>query len=149
MATITAAQRKARTARVTSRIVFGTGLAASLAANVIASEHTPLGVATGLWAPIVLLGAMAVMENVPAKGLAGRLRFTGIALLAGVAAWNSYWHLVEVFTEGGADALSAHLMPLTVDVMMALAAPGMKRAAAVAKRRPARKAATVRRLRAA
>jgi len=149
---MTAAARKARTARVTSRFVFGTGLLVSLAANVIASEHTALGMASGLWAPLAFLLAMLMMENVPARGLAGKLRFTAIAFLALVAGWNSYWHLVEVFQAGGADTLSTHLMPLTVDVMMALASPGMKTRVArtTARRRPAaRKQATERKLRVA
>lgn len=139
-AKLTAAQRKARTARRTSGLVFGIGVVVSLAANVIASEHTVLGMATGLWSPIAFLLAMAMMENVPAKGTAGKLRFAAILFLALVAGWTSYWHLVEVFTAGGADVLSSHLLPLTVDVMMALASPGMKaKAAAPARRRTAAK----------
>jgi len=148
---LTAAQRKATTARRTAQGVFGLGVAVSLTANMLASAHTVIGVATGLWAPVAFLAAMAMMENVPAKGLAGRLRFTGILFLAGIAGWVSYWHLVEVFQTGGADVISAHLLPLTVDVMMAFAGPAMKaKAAASARRRPAaKKADNVRKLRAA
>jgi hypothetical protein len=145
MTKLSAAQRKARNARVTSRTVFGIGVAVSLAANVAAAKHTPVGIATGLWAPIAFLLAMAMMENVPVKGRAGKARFVAIAFLALIAGWNSYWHLVEVFLTGGADTLSAHLMPLTVDVMMALAGPGMKAKAAVT-RKPAARKAPVRKL---
>lgn len=146
---MTAAQRKARTARRTAQTVFGLGVAVSLTANVMASAHTVVGVATGLWAPVAFLASMAMMENVPAKGVAGKLRFAGILFLAAIAGWVSYWHLVEVFTEGGADVLSAHLLPLTVDVMMAFAGPAMKvKAAVTTRRRPAaRKASNVRSIR--
>jgi hypothetical protein len=142
MTKLTPAARKSRNAQRTSIAVFSTGVVASLAANVMASEHSPIGIMTGLWAPIAFLLSMAMLENVPAKGRAGQARLVAIAFLAGIAGWTSYWHLVEVFTAGGADTLTAHLLPLTVDVMMALAGPGMKRKAAVAaRRRPAAKKA--------
>lgn len=141
-AKLSPAARKARTARLTSTATFGTGVIVSLAANVYASEHTPIGIAVGLWVPVAFLLAMAMLENVPAKGLKGQIRFAAILFLALVAGWTSYWHLVEVALDGGADTVTAHLLPLTVDVMMALAGPGMKRkAAAPARRRPTAKKA--------
>lgn len=140
---MTPSAKKARTARRTSTAVFTTGVTVSLAANVYASEHTPIGIAVGLWVPVAFLLAMAMLENVPAKGLAGKIRFAAILFLALVAGWTSYWHLVEVALDGGADTVTAHLLPLTVDVMMALAGPGMKaKAAAPVRRRPAAKKAT-------
>lgn len=146
---MTPSAKKARTARRTSTAVFSTGVTVSLAANVYASEHTPIGIAVGLWVPVAFLLAMAMLENVPAKGLAGKIRFAAILFLALVAGWTSYWHLVEVALDGGADTVTAHLLPLTVDVMMALAGPGMKaKAAAPARRRAAaKKSSNVRQLR--
>lgn len=137
-AKLSPAARKARTARRTSTATFATGVLVSLAANVYASEHTPIGIAVGLWVPVAFLLSMAMLENVPAKGTAGKIRFAAILFLALVAGWTSYWHLVEVALDGGADQVTAHLLPLTVDVMMALAGPGMKRKAAA----PARRART-------
>jgi hypothetical protein len=141
-AKITPAARKARTARRTSAAVFGTGVLVSLAANVYASEHTPIGIAVGLWVPVAFLLAMAMLENVPAKGTAGKIRFSAILFLALVAGWTSYWHLVTVALDGGADTVTAHLLPLTVDVMMALAGPGMKAKAAAPVRRARKVTAT-------
>jgi hypothetical protein len=138
-AKITPAARKARTARRTSAAAFGTGVLVSLAANVYASAHSVIGIAVGLWVPIAFLLSMALLENVPAKGMAGKIRFSAILFLALVAGWTSYWHLVAVALDGGADTVTAHLLPLTVDVMMALAGPGMKAKAAAPARR-ARKA---------
>jgi len=136
-AKLTPAARKARTARRTSTATFATGVLVSLAANVYASEHTPIGIAVGLWVPVAFLLSMAMLENVPATGTKGKIRFAAILFLALVAGWTSYWHLVEVAVDGGADTLTAHLLPLTVDVMMALAGPGMKRKAAAPVRRRA------------
>lgn len=140
-AKLSPAARKARNARRTSRVVFGMGVVVSLAANVMASEHSPIGIATGLWAPVAFLAGMAMMENVPARGTAGKLRFVAMLFLVLIAGWTSYWHLVEVFTLGGADPLTAHALPLTVDVMMALAGPGMKAKAAAPARRTRKPAA--------
>jgi hypothetical protein len=152
MTRITPAARKAQTARLTSRTAFGIGVVVSLAANVTASAHTPLGIALGLWTPVAFLISMALLENVPVRGWIGQLRFTAILFLAGVAGWTSYWHMVEVCRLGGADEITAHLLPLTVDVMMALASAGLKsKAVAPAQRRKpvAKKQAEVRKLRAA
>lgn len=142
-AKITPAARKARNARRTSRTAFGIGVAVSLAANVMASAHTPIGIAVGLWTPVAFLVSMALLENVPAKGTAGKLRMVAIAFLALIAGWTSYWHLVEVCQLAGADALTAHTLPLTVDVMMALASAGLKQVAVkTPARRPAVRKAT-------
>lgn len=134
----TPAARKARRARITARSTFGLGLVASLAANVAASEHTPAGIITGVWAPVALLLGITLLENGAVKG---KLAQYGVVALAGVAGWSSYWHLVEVMEMAGVhDPIAKYLMPLTVDVLMALASPGMRAARAAAPR--TRKAAT-------
>lgn len=135
---MTPAARKARTALWTSRLAFGLGVVVSMSANVIASPHTPLGIGVGLWVPTAFLITMALMENIPVKGRMGQVRFAGMLVLALIAGWTSYWHLVEVAYMGGADPITAHALPFTVDVMMALASPGMKRkVSTVTRRRPA------------
>jgi hypothetical protein len=136
---MTPAQRKARTSLITARTAFGVGVVVSLSANVMASAHTPIGIAVGLWTPIAFLISMALIENVKAKGKWGTARLVAIVFLALIAGWVSYGHLVDVAYMGGADALTAHTLPLTVDVMMALAGPAMKRKPAPAVRRPAAK----------
>jgi hypothetical protein len=141
MTKLTPAARKARITKLTARSAFALGVTVSMAANVTASKHTPIGIAVGLWIPIAFLFSMAMLENVPAKGLQGKVRFAGMLGLTAIAGWVSYWHLVTVATMGGADALTAHLLPLTVDVMMAFAGTAMKaKATAPARKRPARKA---------
>lgn len=141
MTKLSPAARKVRLSLWTSRGAFGVGVVVSLAANVVASQHTPLGIALGLWTPIAFLISMALIENVPAVGWQGWLRKIAIGILALIAGWVSYWHMVDVALMGGADPLTAHTIPLTVDVMIALASPGMKRkVVAVTRRRtPAKK----------
>jgi hypothetical protein len=135
---MTPAARKARNAAYLARTVFGVGIAVSLVANVLASKHTPIGIGVGLWTPLAFLLSMLMLEHIPVQGWTGIFRKLSIGFIALIAGWASYWHLVEVCQSAGADALTAHTLPLTVDVMMALASAGMKRkAAAPARRRTA------------
>lgn len=144
---ITAAQRKARTTRRTAGATFYATGAATVAANMYASAHTVLGLATGFWTPVALFLALEMVERVPCKGRLGLLRTVGVGVIALIAAWVSYWHLVHIFTEGGADAVSAHTMPLTVDVLMAIARSAMTHKAAPSRPSSRRPAANVRQLR--
>ncbi len=43
------------------------------------------------------------------------VRFTATALIAGIAAWVSYWHMAEVIRRYGETGASPYLIPLTVD----------------------------------
>ena len=49
------------------------------------------------------------------------------AVVFGVAAWQSYWHTVEVATRYGEGA-SAHIMPFSIDGLMVVAARYMAHA---------------------
>jgi hypothetical protein len=125
---MTPAARKARNTAYIARTAFGLGLALSLGANVWASAgHGAIGIASGVWSPLALLLALALVENLDRRTMAGKVRIAGVAILAAIAAWVSYWHLVDFFLAGGIDDPGAHMMPLTVDVLMALASPSMRR----------------------
>jgi hypothetical protein len=137
---LTPAQRKAALTTWTARSAFASGLVVSLSANVWASAgHGPIGIVSGVWSPLALLLALFMVENISHKTWGGRFRLAGMVVLAGIAAWVSYWHLVAFFQAGGIDDPGAHMMPLTVDVLMALAGPSMKRKPGPATRRPAAK----------
>jgi hypothetical protein len=125
MTKLTAAQRRARATRVTAASTFYSTGAATIAANMYASEHTFVGLATGFWTPVALFLALELVERVPMKGRAGALRKVGVGVIALIAAWQSYWHLVDLFAAGGADVVGAHAMPLTVDLLMVLARSAM------------------------
>lgn len=124
-AKMTSAQRRTRHAKVTAASTFYATGAATVAANMYASEHTFLGLATGFWTPVALFLALEMVERVQVKGRLGILRKVAVGVIALIAAWVSYWHLVHLFTLGGADIVSAHAMPVTVDLLMALARTAM------------------------
>lgn len=122
---LTAAQKRARSTRWAAGSTFYATGTATIAANMYASEHTFVGLATGFWTPVALFLALEMVERVPVKGRTGTLRKVGVGVIALIAAWVSYWHLVHIFTMGGADTVSAHAMPLTIDVLMALSRTAM------------------------
>lgn len=138
---LTPAARKARTARLTGAAAFYSGAAASLAANLYASQHSPVGWLTGLWSPLALMLALELLERMPARGRAGLAWKAGFVFLALVAAWTSYWHLVHVFDSANLDVVSVYSMPLTVDILMAFGRAAMlhKAPAQPSVRRPAAK----------
>jgi hypothetical protein len=122
---LTPAQRKTRATRRTAGAAFYLGAAASLAANVYASQHSFVGVATGLWSPLAAIVALELAERVPAKGKVGKGIKISVGFLALAAAYTSYWHIVHVFAVAGSDAVTRYAGPLTVDVLMGLARVAM------------------------
>lgn len=145
---LTAAQRKARATKRAAWATFGLGAAASLAANLYASNHTPVGLTVGVWPALAFLLTVWLYEHAP------RNWYIRAALIVplGVAAWTSYWHIVEVASAAGEGPITAHLLPLTVDAMMAVASAVINRKATpsrpAARRRTAAKATPVRKLKA-
>lgn len=116
---LTKAQRTAMRVRHTGGLAFWAGAVASVSANVYASEHTPLGIMIGIWIPGAALISLELLERVPVKGRVKYVRQALVGFLAVIAALASYFHLVEVFRDGGATGAFVWLMPLTVDVLMA------------------------------
>lgn len=148
---MTPAQRKARNALVTSRIAFGVCVAVSLVGNVLAAPRTAIGVGVSLWPPLAFLLTVMLLENVPAKGRVGYVRKAGIAAVAAIAGWASYWHLHAVCVMANMDGVTSYLLPLTVDVVIAFASPGIRRKAlptAPSRRKPQVKPDTGRKLKA-
>jgi len=110
------------TARHGARAALALGLAASLAGNVIAAEPTALGRLVAAWPPLALLVAVELVTRIPARGGAlSALRLASAGLLAVIAAWVSYWHLVELARSAGEGGIAAHLLPLSVDGLVAVA----------------------------
>lgn len=111
------------------RIQLGTratlmlGIGASLAANVLAADPTAPGRVIAAWSPLALLLTVELLSRVPivVGGWLSRIRVAAAAGIAAVAAWVSYWHMVEVAIAYGEAAEAAHLLPLSVDGLVIVA----------------------------
>lgn len=118
---MTVAEKAARAERTTKAVAgaaFILGVAASVAANVVAaSGRGAIGIVVSAWPAVALLLTVHLFQHAPRVWWIKVL----VAAVAGVAGWISYWHMVEVALRGGESALSAHLLPVTVDAMMAVA----------------------------
>lgn len=134
---LTAAQKSLRNTKRTALAAFLAGAVVSIAANFIAAEPTLLGRAVAVWPALAFLISAHLYQHVPvAKGWADVTRKVAILAIMGVAGWVSYWHIVEVVLRGGESAVTAHLMPATIDAMMLIAS-----AVYLHKPKPARKTA--------
>lgn len=113
------------------RAVLALGVAASVAANVLHAEPTIVGRAVGAWSPLALLLTVELISRVPAhRPVLSGLRMASTALIAGIAAWVSYWHMVAVVTRTGETGTSAHLLPLSVDGLVVVASVSLVEIAA-------------------
>jgi hypothetical protein len=87
----------------------------STAANVLHAEHDPIARGVAGWSPVALFVAIEVMMRVPIRSrVRAGIRICATILIAGIAAWTSYWHMVGVVGryESG---LVPYLMPVSVD----------------------------------
>lgn len=132
MTKMTATQRKARNGRYAALTVFLTGAAASIAANLMASDGTPIGMLIGAFPAVMLLGSLYLLENGETHPRWVRL---AIWPVIAVAAWMSYWHIVEVVAEHE-SLTTAHLFAVIIDLPMAIASAALR---PVPVKRPARR----------
>jgi hypothetical protein len=104
------------------RAVLALGVAASVMANVLAAEPSVPGRVIAAWPPVALLLTVELVARVPvtSRALSG-LRVVTTAAVAAIAAWVSYWHMVEVAAAHGEQTTSAHLLPVSVDGLVVVA----------------------------
>ena len=94
----------------------------SLCANVLVAQPTTVGRAVAAWPPIALIVTVDLISRVPAQRRGLSVTRQGAALvIAGIAAWLSYGHMVTLAERAGTDTASAHVIPLTVDGMAIVA----------------------------
>ncbi|WP_433797403.1 DUF2637 domain-containing protein [Actinoplanes sp. CA-252034] len=110
------------------RAVFALGIAASLAGNVLHADNNVISQAISAWSPVALLLAVELISRVPARRFASTVvqlgpivRMVATAVIAGIAAWVSYWHMVGVATRYGEADSSAYLLPFSVDGLIVVA----------------------------
>jgi hypothetical protein len=104
------------------RAVLLLGVAASVTANVLHAEPNPIAEAIAAWPPLALLLTVELISRIPVhrRGLAA-VRIVATAVIAGIAAWVSYWHMTGVAARYGEAADAAHLIPFSVDGLVVVA----------------------------
>lgn len=104
------------------RSVFALGIAASLAGNVLHAADNVISQAISAWSPLALLLAVELISRIPARrGALSAVRLGATAVIAGIAAWVSYWHMVGVAIRYGEADSSAYLLPFSVDGLIVVA----------------------------
>jgi hypothetical protein len=104
------------------RAVFTLGIAASLAGNVLHAEDNAVSQAIAAWSPLSLLLAVELISRVPVRqGASSVARLAATAVIAGIAAWVSYWHMVGVAMRYGETGPSPYLIPFSVDGLIVIA----------------------------
>lgn len=104
------------------RAVLALGVGASIAGNMLHAENNPVSQAIAAWAPAALLITIELISKVPVQGrVLAFARLAATALIAGIAAWVSYWHQVAVAVRYGETGASPYLLPLSVDGLVIVA----------------------------
>ncbi|WP_241825676.1 DUF2637 domain-containing protein, partial [Micromonospora sp. CB01531] len=105
------------------RATLTLGVAASIAANVLHARPNPISQIIAAWPPLALLLTVELISRVPHHRRAlGVIRIAATAVIAAIATWVSYWHLVGVAARyGETDAGTAYLLPISVDGLVIVA----------------------------
>ncbi|HET6213023.1 MAG TPA: DUF2637 domain-containing protein, partial [Micromonosporaceae bacterium] len=111
-----------RRVRWAVRTTLTLGVAASVTANVLHAQQNPISQAIAAWPPLALLLTVELISRVPVdrRSLAFG-RFIATAIIAGIAAWVSYWHMAGVASRYGETGASPYLLPMSVDGLIIVA----------------------------
>jgi len=113
--------KRLRRIRWAVRFALALGVGASVAANILHAQPHPISQAIAAWPPLALLLTVELVSRVPIhRRWLGALRVIATALIAGIAAWISYWHMAGTAARYG-EGDSAYLLPLTVDGLIVVA----------------------------
>ncbi|GAB1644294.1 DUF2637 domain-containing protein [Krasilnikovia sp. MM14-A1259] len=104
------------------RAALVVGVAASVAANMLHALPNPISQAIAAWPPLALLLTVELISRVPVyrRSLAA-VRLLATTVIAGIAAWVSYWHMTAVAARYGETGASPYLLPLSVDGLIVVA----------------------------
>lgn len=104
------------------RAVLTLGVAASITGNVLHAHDNFISRAISAWSPLALLMTIELIARVPVHRMAlAAARWAATALIAGIAAWVSYWHMAAVAARYGETGASPYLLPLSVDGLVVVA----------------------------
>lgn len=104
------------------RAALTLGVAASITGNVLHANNNLIAQIIAAWSPLALLITVELIAWVPVHRLSLAVaRLATTALIAGIAAWVSYWHMVAVASRYGETDASPYLIPLSVDGLVVVA----------------------------
>nr|WP_091321808.1 DUF2637 domain-containing protein [Micromonospora chersina] len=105
------------------RATLTLGVAASVAANVLHARPNPISQIIAAWPPLALLLTVELISRVPHhRRSLGIIRMAATSVIAAIATWVSYWHLVGVAARyGEIGAGAAYLLPISVDGLVIVA----------------------------
>ncbi|MEU8220922.1 DUF2637 domain-containing protein [Micromonospora taraxaci] len=104
------------------RAVLALGVAASIAGNVLHARDELISQIISAWSPLALLLTVELISRVPVHRRALAVaRWIATALIAGIAAWVSYWHMAAVASRYGETGGAQYLLPLSVDGLVVVA----------------------------
>lgn len=115
---------------------FGVSVSGNIADEFVKStDPEPGALFFGFFWPFALLFTTEVMARIdwPRHWVWLVARLLGLAPVAFVAAWLSYWHLVSLIQHYGEDFFSAHIAPLAIDGFMLMNSVALMAPSAVAK----------------
>ncbi|MFB9238673.1 DUF2637 domain-containing protein [Plantactinospora siamensis] len=104
------------------RTVLSLGVAASIAGNVLHAHGGVISQIISAWSPLALLLTIELISRVPVhrRTLAWG-RWAATAVIAGIAAWVSYWHMAAVASRYGETGGAQYMLPLSVDGLVVVA----------------------------
>jgi hypothetical protein len=104
------------------RAILALGVAASIAANYLHALPNPISRAISAWPPLAFLLTVELVSRIPVtRHWRAAIRISATGLIASIAGWISYWHMVAVTSHYGETGNSAYLLPLTVDGLIVVA----------------------------
>ena len=104
------------------RATLAIGVAASVCANVLNARDNPISQAIAAWPPLALLLTVELVSRVPVhRRLLAIARIGGTAVIAGIAAYVSYFHMAAVVSRYGEHPPNPYLLPLSVDGLIVVA----------------------------
>jgi hypothetical protein len=104
------------------RATLTIGVAASVAANILHADPNPISQTISAWPPVALLLTVELVSRVPVhRRLLLATRVMATVVIAGIAAWVSYWHMQGVAVRYGETDASPYLLPISVDGLIVVA----------------------------
>src|SRR5438105_582040 len=104
------------------RAALTVGVAASVCANVLHARDNPISQTIAAWPPLALLLTVELVSRVPVhRRLLAAARIGGTTVIAGIAAYVSYFHMAAVVSRYGEHPPNPYLLPLSVDGLIVVA----------------------------